>query len=320
MAVKIPLKMSDGTMVRTIEELREHFDLEAVLGYYSSGRLAEWLEERYYNEEVEKVKTLKTSSKKFNKNLCEILGVDYSEKTNEKLDIKEIKSKNKHYKLLKKYTTDEKILSMAGDIIFTQEELDNLGYRIDDWQEEDDKGNKEVYLCGEHFVIPRYIGNVTYKGINHPKVEFADSKIISSSDDDPIETGIDFQDVDFSFDDFVTKYAEYGFDGIGRFFCSELENNPDLAINTIRISAEKGSVDAWMALGWCYEQGFGVEKDNEEALKWYQKAAAQGSVDKMTELCIETLKLKIDHEKMLQEDRKLPPDDYSAANVAFFPK
>ena len=46
MAVKFPLIMSDGTPVRTIEELREHFDLEAVLGYYSNGRLIKWLEDR----------------------------------------------------------------------------------------------------------------------------------------------------------------------------------------------------------------------------------------------------------------------------------
>jgi len=43
MAVKFPLKMPDGTAVRTIEELREHFDLRTVLDYYSSGWLKEWL-------------------------------------------------------------------------------------------------------------------------------------------------------------------------------------------------------------------------------------------------------------------------------------
>ena len=44
MARKIPfsLKMADGAQVRTMEELRAHFDFEAVLGYYDNGRLCDW--------------------------------------------------------------------------------------------------------------------------------------------------------------------------------------------------------------------------------------------------------------------------------------
>ena len=48
MAVKFPLKMADGTMVRTLEDLREHFDLTTVLSYYDNGRLVKWLENGYY--------------------------------------------------------------------------------------------------------------------------------------------------------------------------------------------------------------------------------------------------------------------------------
>lgn len=154
MAVKIPLKMSDGTMVRTIEDLREHFDLEAVLGYYSSGRLIKWLEDNYCDEEAGKIKALKESSKKFNQELCEILGVEYSENTGEKLDVKAIKNKNERRELLKKYTTDEKILSGAVNIAFTQKELDALVETIDALEKDADD-NKVIYLCGEHFKIGR---------------------------------------------------------------------------------------------------------------------------------------------------------------------
>ena len=79
MAVKFPLKMSDGTPVRTIEELREHFDFPAVLRYYSSGKLGRWLSDRYYDEEAEKVGDLDPSSEDFKKSLCDILGVNYLE-------------------------------------------------------------------------------------------------------------------------------------------------------------------------------------------------------------------------------------------------
>ena len=43
MAVKIPLKMADGVLVRTIEDLREHFDIVSVLTYYQDGRLVKWI-------------------------------------------------------------------------------------------------------------------------------------------------------------------------------------------------------------------------------------------------------------------------------------
>lgn len=81
MAVKIkfPLKMPDGTEARTIEELRGHFDLATVLSYYSNGRLAKWLEDRYYDDEAKKVAELSSSSDDLGKQICDILGVDYSE-------------------------------------------------------------------------------------------------------------------------------------------------------------------------------------------------------------------------------------------------
>ena len=48
--IRFPLQMKDGAAVRTLEELREHFDLESVLGYFSDGKLKTWLADRYYDE------------------------------------------------------------------------------------------------------------------------------------------------------------------------------------------------------------------------------------------------------------------------------
>ena len=31
-------------------------------------------------------------------------------------------------------------------------------------------------------------------------------------------------------------------------------------------------------LGWCYQHGTGVERDEKKAVEWYEKAAEQGSV------------------------------------------
>ena len=44
--IRFPLEMSDGTRVHSLDELREHFDLGSVLGYYKNGKLLAWLNDR----------------------------------------------------------------------------------------------------------------------------------------------------------------------------------------------------------------------------------------------------------------------------------
>lgn len=158
--IKFPLKMADGSQVRTIEELREHFDLAAILGYYNSGRLSEWLIDRYYEAEAEKIKTLDSSSEEFKKKLCEIFAVPYSESVAADVDLAEIAAKNKRYERLKQFTADDDILKEVDKVAFSQEELDNLL----------DEGVELVYLCGEKFDIPCSKGGVKYIGVNNPMV------------------------------------------------------------------------------------------------------------------------------------------------------
>lgn len=47
-------------------------------------------------------------------------------------------------------------------------------------------------------------------------------------------------------------------------------------INALKKSAEQGDAKAQYNLGVCYYNGNGVEKDYQEAVKWYRKAAEQG--------------------------------------------
>ena len=48
------------------------------------------------------------------------------------------------------------------------------------------------------------------------------------------------------------------------------------AFKWYRKAAEQGDAGAQYGLGWCYENGSGVDKDLSEAFKWYSKAAKQG--------------------------------------------
>ena len=43
-----------------------------------------------------------------------------------------------------------------------------------------------------------------------------------------------------------------------------------------RKAAEQGNAVGQARLGWMYENGSGVGKNEVEAVKWYRKAAAQG--------------------------------------------
>ena len=49
------LKLKDGAEVSTLEELRDNFDLEAVVGYFKSGDLLTWLEDRFYDDEADAI-------------------------------------------------------------------------------------------------------------------------------------------------------------------------------------------------------------------------------------------------------------------------
>lgn len=149
MAVKFPLKMS-GVEVRTLEDLRKHFDLTAVVEYYKNGKLLKWLEDRYYDEEAEKIEGLNANSVDFNRQLCEALGVEYNEGEAENAErLREKKN------FLKQQTTEETVINNADKTALNQEDLANLL----------DAGKSVIYLYGGNtFSIPirktgkRYIG------------------------------------------------------------------------------------------------------------------------------------------------------------------
>ena len=53
--IRFPLKLADGTEARSLEELREHGDVESVLKHYRVGTLALWLRAFRYDELAERV-------------------------------------------------------------------------------------------------------------------------------------------------------------------------------------------------------------------------------------------------------------------------
>ena len=50
----------------------------------------------------------------------------------------------------------------------------------------------------------------------------------------------------------------------------------EAALPKLKVAAEKGKKGAQYRLARCYDKGHGVAENNALAVKWYQKAAAQG--------------------------------------------
>lgn len=165
--------------VRSLETLRENFDFEKVAAYFLSGKLLEWLESRYYNEEAEKIRNLNKDDKNFGKKLCAALGVDYQGNT--EIDLEETAILNEKSAKLKQLTADAEIISHAAQVAFSQEDLIYLL----------EKGKSIIYLYGDQFLIPARFENRKYIGIlGTPKI-----KIDVKTFEDVKTKGITFENV-----------------------------------------------------------------------------------------------------------------------------
>lgn len=178
--IKFALEMAVGAKVRNnIEELREHFDIEKAVGYFLSGKLTEWLEDRYYEEEVEALDAINKDAPDLRERLCAALGVPYE--GGSELDIEALERLNEKKAVLRQKTGDESIIANADKTALTQEDLANLL----------DMDEPVIYLCGESFNIPARVKNKKYVGIlDTPKIS-----IKASSQEDLNAKGIIFENV-----------------------------------------------------------------------------------------------------------------------------
>ena len=158
--IKFALEMKNGVKVRSnLEELRENFDLEKAVGHFLSGKLIEWLEDRYYEDEAKKLSALDKDSADFRGQLCAILGVEYD--GGDELDVATLERLNEKKIFLRQKTDDKSIIDNAARTALNQEDLSYLL----------DMDEPTIYLCDESFNIPIRIENKKYIGIlGTPKI------------------------------------------------------------------------------------------------------------------------------------------------------
>ena len=152
--IKFALEMKNGIKVRSgLDELRKNFDLDSIIGYFLSGKLMEWLDDRYYEEEADKLRNLERTSTDLNRQICSILCVPYEKES--ELSVDQLERLNEKRAILRQKTSDNSIISHAGQTALTQDDLADLL----------DMDEPVIYLCGETFNIPIRVEGKEYIGI-----------------------------------------------------------------------------------------------------------------------------------------------------------
>lgn len=164
--IKFPLEMKDGTMVRTLEELKENFDFEKLVTYFLNGKLYTWLNDRGYSEEADKLNNLNKGDN-FEQNLCGIFGVKYER--NESINLEEIEVNNEKIKRIKEITDDLEIIKEADKVAVNNEEFIRLL----------NSDTSTIYLLDNEFKFPLNIKNKKIIGLNNAKVIIESAEFIN---------------------------------------------------------------------------------------------------------------------------------------------
>ena len=256
--IKLPLEMANGVAVRTIEELKENWDLEKIVSYYRNGRLLTWLNDRYYDEQAEQVQALdkNADAHELQKQLCSVFEVPFAEE--ETVDIEAIALRNEKLNKLRKLTSDDTILKNVDIVAFNQEELADLL----------DEDESVIYLADNTFNIPLTVKNKKYIGVGVATAVIKSKQAVEFE-----KLGIIFENIKFD-----KKYSDIAnpdnFLVIAKKYFNQ--NNYSDAVKWFRKAADLGNVEAMLSLGMCYIGGKGVKQDDVEVMKWLRKAAELG--------------------------------------------
>ena len=160
--IKLPLDMGNDVKVRTIEELKEHYNAEKVVSYFLDGQLLTWLEERFYEDEAGKIKKISKDSPNISAEIAKAFEIEIQDE----VDVEEIEERNERINLLRQFTSDDEILKNVDLVAFSQEDMDIV------------HTSDIIYLCGDSFRIPYSVEGKTYIGVNSPTVDIKSNEKI----------------------------------------------------------------------------------------------------------------------------------------------
>mgnify|MGYP007112697476 FL=1 len=153
----------EGTTIHSLNELREHFNRNEILSFYSDGRLLTWLCQHYYETQADRLRALDPADKNCFRNLCGIFDVNYPDHIQMSAEDRNIlKAKEETLqKVLKDTGADQALLKKLDIIAINQEELASLI----------DADEPQIYLCSNSFSIPITKPGHEYIGIGDVQID-----------------------------------------------------------------------------------------------------------------------------------------------------
>jgi len=264
--IKLPLEMANGVMVRTIDELKENWDLTKVVEHFVSGKLVTWLRDRYYAELADKVATLDVEgdSIELQKSLCNIFDVEYDEKNVANMD--ELDKRKRKAEILRQYTSDDRVLKHVDNVAFDQEELSDLL---------DDNNVREIYLFNNKFHIPLTVEGKCYVGVGNVTVYIGENEAFEIGNLD-----VSFENVHFEGEHAI------GMRKIGLMYrignC--VKKDYRVALEWFHKAWDAGDIGAARSIAITYLEGYGVEKDDSKVEYWLKKGADAGYLNCITDI------------------------------------
>lgn len=152
--LKFALLLKNGRPVRSLEELKAHYDIERIISYYNNGQLERWLEQNDYMKQLNSVKQLKNELNNKLKNTLEsiLLKDENKEKQIEAIQreksrkLSEIKNKEeKNRKIEEKEEKEEITIIKANEEKIKKKEDFKEGLNLNKKGKDDFLQNKRDY-------------------------------------------------------------------------------------------------------------------------------------------------------------------------------
>ena len=265
--IKLPLEMANGVLVRTLDELKDNWDLEKVLNYYLNGKLMTWLNDRYYTELAEEVSALNgiNDNAELQKKLCGIFGIEVE---SDLVDLEAVTERNRRLEILRQYTADDAVLKNVDKVAFNQEELADLL----------DEGDAVIYLCDNKFSVPLSVTGKKYIGLGDVEIRVNSKDFV-----DFTKLGIELVNVHFNkeYEELVNSNVVLYKKG------EELEAAEKYteALEMYKKAGAMGNSDGLFRAGKFYNEGrAGVEVNYELARQYYEQAVSLNNPKAMNNL------------------------------------
>lgn len=266
--IKFPLKLNSADC-RTLNEVRENWNINEVYVYFVDGRLLTWCKDRHYIQ-ADKIAEISIEDSDARKKLCEIFDVEYVAGDSDSDDWRpKTPEEVEKYNRLTNYTADKEILKKFRQVAFDRDELDDL---IDDYG--------EIYLCNNTFEeFPINVENKKYIGIGKVTVKIPNKEIVDFYEKNITFKNINVNDVDDGYKNIVSESLPDKWFHIA----DEAEKNKDYAkaIEYYSKAVEQNHIKAMDHLAGMYFDGLGVEKNPDKGLELLKKGAELGDADMM---------------------------------------